>query len=75
MTLPWDMLAAELSDTMRGGKDSRPRRPCVYCGKLTRALNYVCTAHDDLPSREPAYVGSRHDQVEVLIRQAFMEAE
>ncbi len=50
----WDVYAAELADTMRGGKDSRPRKPCIYCGNMTRALSYVCTAHDDLPALEAA---------------------
>ncbi len=46
---PWDMFAAEFSDTQRGDKSARQKLPCVYCGHPTKALSRVCLAHSDLP--------------------------
>ncbi len=51
---PWDMLRAEMFDTIRSQPDARPKRNCLYCGTLTRAVSQVCTAHSDLPSVDPA---------------------
>lgn len=52
----WTMLDAELADTIRSNRNSRPKQPCRYCGTPTRALNRVCLAHDDLPALESADV-------------------
>ncbi len=48
---PWDVFAAELADTARGA--NHKKRPCVYCGALTRAVSGVCLAHSDLPRFDP----------------------
>lgn len=55
MSLPWDPFRAELADTMRGNKDARPKRPCVYCSQPTRALSGVCLAHEDLIDFDAGY--------------------
>ncbi len=50
MTPDWQ-LAAELADTRRG--QHRERRPCLYCGAMTKAVSQVCLAHSDLPRVDP----------------------
>jgi len=50
---PWDVLAEEYADVVRGRRAARRKRPCVYCGKFTTALNRVCLDHDDLPALDP----------------------
>lgn len=49
----WDTFAAELSDVSRSAPWNRSKRPCIYCGALTRALSQVCCAHSDLRSLDP----------------------
>lgn len=53
MTAGWDVLRAELADTMRSTQYAKPLVPCFYCGVPTRALGGICTAHDDLPANDP----------------------
>lgn len=53
MTQTWDVFAAELSDTRRGAKEARPKQPCIYCGKPTKAISRVCLDHDDLIELDP----------------------
>jgi hypothetical protein len=48
--MAWDMFLAELADTARA--ENKPRRPCIYCGRLTKAISSVCLDHDDLPACE-----------------------
>ena len=49
----WDVLRAELADTVRSSQYAKPLRECLYCGAKTRALSQVCTAHSDLPKIDP----------------------
>lgn len=64
MNQPWDMLRAELYDTIRD-QDQHPRkRPCVYCSALTRSRYQVCMAHDDLIDLDPGYPSALDETVE-----------
>ncbi len=58
----WDVLAAELADTARSSYYSRETNPCVYCGRMTKAVSRVCCDHDDLPALE---VDAAVDELEV----------
>lgn len=52
---PWDMYRAEMTDTIRGHRKSRPALPCKYCGHPTKSVYQVCLAHDDLIDLDPGY--------------------
>ncbi len=58
----WDVFAAELADTARSSQYARETNPCVYCGRMTKALSRVCCDHDDLPALE---VDALVDEMEV----------
>ncbi len=51
LVIPQWKLVAELADTSRG--QHRPRRPCLYCGEMTKAVSQVCLAHSDLTRFDP----------------------
>lgn len=58
----WDPFRAELADTIRGMKHNLPKRPCLYCGAVTKSVFQVCmVAHSDLPSLDEDLAASANE--------------
>lgn len=49
----WDILLGELGDVLEATPYRKPKRPCIFCGRSTRALSGVCPDHADLPALDP----------------------
>lgn len=49
----WDVIAAELVDTVASQRQLKTKRACIYCATPTTAISRVCPAHSDLPTYDP----------------------